>query len=419
MKIYLNACGKGDMINMNSKQYNNIIDWTIKHEVSVNSGDSLEIAKAIFKNMGIPLPNGNLKNISNILKTGNYMGWKSCNMKEAQENADNGIATIGINNDRIVILSATDEESEATLDIAAVLSLSEKTPAYTVYDLQFYSYNDTTTCCPYYTSFLISDCGFSSSTTSLILSLYSKIDKIYSNESKLERAWRCARLLGGIVYYGYTKILFVKIYKWDNVAGQVFIDDTDENEKEKYFTSTLGFTSSQYEQLKKDIVSQHSNTKTPDFAHMQISLSARLAYLLDRDGLLSNIGGHSDEDVSYLAGWLGDATILNEYATTTMGDDDYCADLDAENIYRFITNGDTSTVTAANLYYKDLHYYTRAEIFLTYISYITVRMKIFDQFHYSIYGNMEEVKKRYPDTYNFLYSLQHELAHMGNFIMPY
>ena len=56
---------------------------------------------------------------------------------------------------------------------------------------------------------------------------------------------------------------------------------------------------------------------------------------------------------------------------------------------------------------------------MTYISYITVRMKIFDQFHYSIYGNMEEVKKRYPDTYNFLYSLQHELAHMGNFIMPY
>ena len=30
------------------------------------------------------------------------------------------------------------------------------------------------------------------------------------------------------MYYGYTKILFVKIYKWDNVAGQVFIDDTDE-----------------------------------------------------------------------------------------------------------------------------------------------------------------------------------------------
>ena len=166
------------------------------------------------------------------------------------------------------------------------------------------------------------------------------------------------------------------------------------NEKEKYFTSTLGFTSSQYEQLKKDIVSQHSNTKTPDFAHMQISLSARLAYLLDRDGLLSNIGGHSDEDVSYLAGWLGDATILNEYATTTMGDDDYCADLDAENIYRFITNGDTSTVTAANLYYKRLCIIIHVlKYFLTYISYITVRMKIFDQFHYSIYGNMEEVKK--------------------------
>jgi hypothetical protein len=42
---------------------------------------------------------------------------------------------------------------------------------------------------------------------------------------------------------------------------------------------------------------------------MQITLSARLAYKLDLDDFGSNIGTFSsDENVSYLAGWLGDAT---------------------------------------------------------------------------------------------------------------
>ena len=70
---------------------------------------------------------------------------------------------------------------------------------------------------------------------------------------------------------------------------------------------------------------------------MQITLSARLAYKLDLDGFASNIGSFSSaENVSYLAGWLGDATLKNDDGVTTFGNDDYCADLDAENIYRKI-----------------------------------------------------------------------------------
>ncbi len=39
------------------------------------------------------------------------MGWKSCTMQEAQAATDRGVATIiGISEDRIVVLSANDEE---------------------------------------------------------------------------------------------------------------------------------------------------------------------------------------------------------------------------------------------------------------------------------------------------------------------
>ena len=67
-----------------------------------------------------------------------------------------------------------------------------------------------------------------------------------------------------------------------------------------------------------------------DFAHFQISLAARLAYYLGKDNLLSNIYTKgSDAKVSYLAGWLGDATLK----PVVFKNDDYQADLDAENLY--------------------------------------------------------------------------------------
>ena len=87
---------------MNKKQYNNVIEPTLKHE---KTDDSLSTARAIFNNMGVALPQGDIKTVYETIKTDNYMGWKSCTMQEAQAAADNGTAAIGISEDRIVVLS--------------------------------------------------------------------------------------------------------------------------------------------------------------------------------------------------------------------------------------------------------------------------------------------------------------------------
>ncbi len=128
---------------MNGKQYNNVIDWTLKHE-EVQSGDCLEAAKAVFKNMGVALPGGDLKEVAETLKTNDYMGWRSCTMQQAQEYANNGTAAIGISENRMVVLSAADEEDPVE-ETAAVMTLSETTSAYAVSDLQYYAYSYSST----------------------------------------------------------------------------------------------------------------------------------------------------------------------------------------------------------------------------------------------------------------------------------
>ena len=129
---------------MNKKQYNNVIENTLKHEQSAQTEDSLATARAIFDNMGVALPQGDMKTVYETIKTDNYMGWKSCTMQEAQEAANNGTAAIGISEDRIVVLSANDEE-QPVAQTASVMTLDENTSAYAVDGLEYYAYNITTT----------------------------------------------------------------------------------------------------------------------------------------------------------------------------------------------------------------------------------------------------------------------------------
>lgn len=122
---------------MNKKQYNNVIENTLKHE---QSEDSLSTARAIFDNMGVALPQGDMKTVYETISTDNYMGWKSCTMQEAQAAADKGVAAIGISGDKIVVLSANDEE-QPVAQTASVMSLDENTSAYAVAGLEYYSYS--------------------------------------------------------------------------------------------------------------------------------------------------------------------------------------------------------------------------------------------------------------------------------------
>lgn len=124
---------------MNKKQYNNVIDYTLKHEPSAQTEDSLSVARAIFNNMGVALPQGDMKTVYKTISTDNYMGWKSCTMQEAQAAADKGVAAIGISEDRIVVLSANDEEQPAAQTVS-VMSLDENTSAFAVDGMRYYSY---------------------------------------------------------------------------------------------------------------------------------------------------------------------------------------------------------------------------------------------------------------------------------------
>ena len=124
---------------MNSKQYNNIIDWTLKHEQSAQTDDSLKTARTIFNNMGVALPSGTVSEVFETLKTNDYMGWRTCTVKEAQERVADGTAVVGINDNRIVVLSADDED--AVEQNESVLSLSNETSVNDISDLTFYSYS--------------------------------------------------------------------------------------------------------------------------------------------------------------------------------------------------------------------------------------------------------------------------------------
>lgn len=117
-KKFLQKCGEGGKINMNKKQYNNIIVNTLKHE---HTEDSLSAARAVF-NMGVALPGGDMKEVFETVKTDNYMGWKSCTMEEAQAAANNGTAAIGISDSKIVVLAADDAEEpiESTANVLAI-----------------------------------------------------------------------------------------------------------------------------------------------------------------------------------------------------------------------------------------------------------------------------------------------------------
>ena len=135
---------------------------------------------------------------------------------------------------------------------------------------------------------------------------------------------------------------------------------------------------------------------------------------------------------------MGDATLRNDGGTGVpiMKNDDYMSDLDAENVYRLLLQGYTS-IDAMNVYYSNMNASnTRADMFLQYIPYSTVKQKIFyeliDAQLYIFLSNassqgdiymtnywlnlindeeyhFNEIKSKYSDTYDFLMSLNDRL----------
>ena len=124
---------------MNKEQYNNIIENTLHNDSIENCDSNLSTAKNILNKMGIPLPNGNLQDVFNILQTNNYMGWRLCTLQDAQILANKGVPAIGISKNRISILKEANEQA-SRINNEAVISLSESTNIYSVADMLFYGF---------------------------------------------------------------------------------------------------------------------------------------------------------------------------------------------------------------------------------------------------------------------------------------
>ena len=289
----------------------------------------------------------------------------------------------------------------------------------------------TVTVVPAYKTMLQEKCGFSSEETDLILKLYESVDTVFSSESTLQKAWKCARVLSEFSYDTLSSLFGITYNKWNNVAGSITTETGEKGEVDRktYFINTLAFTETEYNALNDALDHNHENKEENlhiiDFTHMQYALAARLAYTLDEDGLLSNIGTgfvtdnfkiYTEEEISYLGGWLGDATLIDEVTReTALKNDDYMADLDAENIYHIILQGN-SAVEASNTYYASINdSNTRADIFLQHIPYNTVEEKIFDELLDDQNDAYEKLRSNYHDTYNFLKSLNDRRMTLGHY----
>lgn len=246
-----------------------------------------------------------------------------------------------------------------------------------------------------YTYELTNEFGFEDTVAVLIRGVYNRADDVFASFNDTYRAWLGSRLLSEFVYDGSTDYFgIIHVNKWDDVAGSV----TSPVTREDFFVDILGYTHAEYLAISIAVTNQHESEQRNDFAHMQYSLAARLAYRLDYDGFLSNIyTGSGDEAVSYLAGWLGDATLGdNSGISFTMSD--YAADLDAENIFRKIDAG-MSLTEAHNDYYETLAVgeTNRAKIFKTHLSYSYVEEKVLARL-----GVINASSIAHIDTYDFL-----------------
>lgn len=113
---------------MNGKQYKNIIDNTMKHIDNEIKSDSVKTAIEIFKNRGIEFPDESVEYVKEILSSDNYMSWEHCEVSDLHDYANNGVAVVGIDKDRIVVIApeSDDEAEEKYPNILTYLDLTEE-----------------------------------------------------------------------------------------------------------------------------------------------------------------------------------------------------------------------------------------------------------------------------------------------------
>lgn len=96
---------------MTGTQYTNVVHWTLANSPAA---DSAVAAKAVFNNMGVAFPSGSCPEILITLLSEEYMGWMSCTCQQAREFANAGVATVGVDPSRVVVI-LPDQPADALL----------------------------------------------------------------------------------------------------------------------------------------------------------------------------------------------------------------------------------------------------------------------------------------------------------------
>lgn len=130
---------------MTGAQYSSVAHWTLANMDAETAKNSLSAIREVFKNCGVAFPNGEISEVMRILMSDKYMGWENCTYRQAQEYANAGIAAVGIDGERIVIILP--EEGERKRKVADInenaakyvkqvsrISIAERMP------MQFFAY---------------------------------------------------------------------------------------------------------------------------------------------------------------------------------------------------------------------------------------------------------------------------------------
>ena len=140
---------------MTGSQYKNVAQWTLANTPGVEAMDSADAARAIFNNLGVAFPNGSCEEILLTLMSEDYMGWTPCTCRQAQEYANAGVAAVGVDTSRVVVI-LPDESADgviASADAAVVSASAKQTSDISATErmgMQFYAYaaSATTTVTP-------------------------------------------------------------------------------------------------------------------------------------------------------------------------------------------------------------------------------------------------------------------------------
>ena len=299
-----------------------------------------------------------------------------------------------------------------------------------------------------------------------------KVRKNIYNDPRIpdnEKDYVFTRLLGGLSY-GHEENSFLNRFMWRNTAGLGKEAQGEFLNIREQFKEYGGLKDSEYEYLKYKVRIQHEGygyynsikkERRPqykeametglgrkitddefeklwdsqidafkgktDFAHQYITMATHLygkPRLADLKGLADIRGGH--KNTNDMSGWFGDTTDVAD-TNPNIGNADYKADLDAVNIVSSMKKNNSNFITASNSYYDKLenNVYNRAEEFKKNVDFNEVKDKIYNQLRIPyidaegriarLPSNINYIKEKYPQTYNFIKSVENNQNNIQNY----